>query len=101
MDKLIELAKQCLSIVETSILKDKEIEMLIRSAERDLERVGVDTLNKIDDDLVINTIMLYVKAHFGDTDINKRNEYLKRYKTNLRNLQFSQEYQVKEVDSNV
>lgn len=101
MDKLIELAKQCLSIVETSILKDKEIEMLIRSAEKDLERVGVDTLNKIDDDLVINTIMLYVKAHFGDTDINKRNEYLKRYKTNLRNLQFSQEYQVKEVDSNV
>lgn len=101
MDKLIELAKQCLSIVETSILKDKEIEMLIRSAEKDLERVGVDTLNKIDDDLVINTIMLYVKAHFGDTDINKKNEYLKRYKTNLRNLQFSQEYQVKEVDSNV
>lgn len=101
MDKLIELAKQCLGIVETSILKDKEIEMLIRSAEKDLERVGVDTLNKIDDDLVINTIMLYVKAHFGDTDINKRNEYLKRYKTNLRNLQFSQEYQVKEVDSNV
>lgn len=101
MDKLMELAKQCLSIVETSILKDKEIEMLIRSAEKDLERVGVDTLNKIDDDLVINTIMLYVKAHFGDTEINKRNEYLKRYKTNLRNLQFSQEYQVKEVDSNV
>lgn len=97
---LLKLAKECLSIVETSILKDKEIEMLIDSAKKDLSRVGIDVDNKLNDELVINTIMIYVKAHFGDADINKRNEYLKRYKMNLRELQFSEEYQAKEVDSN-
>lgn len=100
MEKLKKIAKQCLSIVETSILKDKEIEMLISSAKKDLERVQIEVENNLEDDLVVNTIMLYVKAHFGDTDINKRNEYLKRYKMNLRELQFSEEYQKKEADSN-
>lgn len=100
MQELLKLAKQCLSIVESSTLKDKEIEMLINAAESDLKRVGVDILNNTNDDLVVNTIMIYVKAHFGDTDINKRTEYLKRYKMNLRELQFSEEYQTKEVDSN-
>lgn len=101
MEKLKKIAKQCLSIVETSILKDKEIEMLINSAKKDLERVQIEVENNLEDDLVVSTIMLYVKAHFGDTDINKRNEYLKRYKMNLRELQFSEEYQKKEEgDSN-
>lgn len=100
MDELKKLAKQCLSIVETSRLKDKEIEMLIGSAKKDLERVEIDVQNNLKDDLLVNTIMLYVKAHFGDTDVNKRIEYLKRYKANLRELQHSEEYQKKEVDSN-
>lgn len=100
MEQLIKLAKQCLSIVESSTLKDKEIEMLINSAKNDLERVGVDTLSNQDDWLIINTIMLYVKAHFGDTDINKRTEYFKRYKMNLRELQFSEKYQIKGDDIN-
>lgn len=100
MQELIKLAKQCLSIVESSTLKDKEIEMLIKSAKNDLERAGIDTLSNQTDDLIINTIMIYVKAHFGDTDINKRTEYLKRYKMNLRELQFSEKYQIKGDDSN-
>ena len=79
MDKLMVLAKECLGIVSTSTMKDKEINMLIESAKQDLERVGIDVENNINDYLIINTIMLYVKAHFGDTDINKRNEYLKRF----------------------
>lgn len=100
MKNLLKLAKQCLSIIETSILKDKEIEMLINSAKKDLERVEIDVENNIEDDLIQNTIMLYVKAHFGDTEVNKKAEYLKRYKMNLRELQFSEEYKRKEVDSN-
>lgn len=100
MQELIKLAKQCLSIVESSTLKDKEIEMLIKSAKNDLERAGIDTLSNQTDDLIINTIMIYVKAHFGDTDINKRTEYLKRYKMNLRELQLSEKYQIKGDDSN-
>lgn len=98
--ELLKLAKECLSIVDSSALKDKEITMLIQSSISDLKRLNIDVEQKIEDDLVKNTIIIYVKAHFGDGDINKRIEYLKRYKANLRELQFSKEYQIKEVDSN-
>ena len=98
--ELLKLAKECLSIVDSSALKDKEITMLIQSSISDLKRLNIDVEQKIEDDLVKNTIIIYVKAHFGDGDINKRIEYLKRYKANLRELQFSKEYQTKEVDSN-
>lgn len=101
MTDLKKLAKECLSIIETSILKDKEIEMLINSAKSDLKRVGIDVDNHLNDDLVVNTIMIYVKAHFGDTDIDKKEKYKRVYKSNLRELQFSEEYQIKEIDSNV
>ena len=101
--QLLKLVKECLSIVDSSSLKDKELNMLIDSAITDLKRVDIDIDNHLDDNLVKNTIVIYVKAHFGDGDINKRIEYLKRYKANLRELQFSEEYQKKnneEVDNN-
>ena len=97
---LLKLAKECLSIVDTSTFKDKEITMLIESAIEDLQRLEIDVQGHIQDNLVKNTIIIYVKAHFGDGDINKRIEYLKRSKSNLRELQFSEEYRKKEVDSN-
>ena len=98
---LLKLAKECLSIVDSSTLKDKEITMLIQSAISDLNRLEIDVKEHIEDNLVKNTIMIYVKAHFGDGDINKKIEYLKRYKSNLRELQFSLEYRIKEeVDNN-
>lgn len=98
---LLKLAKECLSIVESSTLKDKEITMLIESAISDLKRLEIDVEKKIEDNLVKNTIIIYVKANFGDGDMDKRIEYLKRYKSNLRELQFSEEYKVKEeVDNN-
>ena len=101
-NEYLKLAKECLSIVETSTLKDKEITMLIISAITDLSRVDIDVMKHLEDNLVKNTVMIYVKAHFGDTEIEKRKEYLKRYKMNLRELQFSEEYQKKkeEGDSN-
>lgn len=95
----LKLAKECLSIVKTSTMKDREIYMLIQSAVKDLERVDIDVENNSEDNLIKNTIMLYVKANFGDTDINKKEAYLKRYKINLRELQNSEEYR-KKVDSN-
>ena len=73
--------------------------MLINSAISDLKRLEIDVEKHIEDDLVKNTIVIYVKANFGDGDIDKRNEYLKRYKSNLRELQFSEEYR-KVVDNN-
>lgn len=92
MSDLMILAKQCLGIVKTAILKDEEIEMLINSAKSDMERIDIDVDNNISDSLIVNTIMLYVKAHFGDTDINKRKEYLERYTSNIRALKESEEY---------
>lgn len=101
ISELISLAKECLSIVESSTMKDKEIQMLIESAVTDLKRLKIDVETCIDDNLIRNTIIIYVKAHFGDGDINKKTEYLKRYKANLRELQFSEEYKIKEeVDNN-
>lgn len=97
--ELLKLSKECLSIVNTSTLKDKEITMLINSAISDLKRLEIDVEKHIEDDLVKNTIVIYVKANFGDGDIDKRNEHLKRYKSNLRELQFSEEYR-KVVDNN-
>ena len=100
LKELLKLAKECLSIVDSSTLKDKEITMLINSAISDLKRLEIDVEGHIKDDLVKNTIIIYVKAHFGDGDVNKRIEYLKRYKANLRELQFSEEYRKKEADNN-
>ena len=100
LKELLKLTKECLSIVDSSTLKDKEITMLINSAISDLKRLEIDVEGHIKDDLVKNTIIIYVKAHFGDGEVNKRIEYLKRYKANLRELQFSEEYRKKEVDSN-
>ena len=99
MQELLNLAKECLGIVESSKRKDKEINMLISSAIIDLDRVDIDIANNINDDLVKTTIMSYVKAHYGDTDIDKKREYLKFYKEKLRELQFSEKYQKKEDDS--
>lgn len=95
----LKLAKECVGIVETSTLKDKELYMLIESAIEDLERVDVDVQNNTDSNLIKDTVMLYVKAHFGDTDINKRKEYLKWYKTKMRELMNSQKYLKKEDES--
>lgn len=100
LKELLKLVKECLSIVDSSTLKDKEITMLINSAISDLERLKIDAEGHIEDNLVKNTIIIYVKAHFGDGDVNKRIEYLKRYKANLRELQFSEEYRKKEADNN-
>lgn len=95
---LMSLTKEALGIIETSTMKDKEIYMLIESAIIDLDRVGIDVQNHILDSLVKNAIVLYVKAHFGDIDVNKKNSNLKRYKAILRELQNSEEYQKEKED---
>lgn len=96
----LKLAKECVGIVETSTMKDKEIYMLIESAIEDLERVDVDVQNNTDSNLIKDTVMIYVKAHFGDTDINKRKEYLKWYKSKMRELMNTDKYKKKEDESN-
>ena len=95
---LMSLVKEALGIIETSTMKDKEIYMLIESAIIDLDRVDIDVENHILDSLVKNAITLYVKAHFGDIDVDKKESNLKRYKSILRELQNSEEYQKEKQD---
>jgi hypothetical protein len=91
MGELLTLAKQCLSIVSTATAKDQEIKMLIQAGQNDMERQGieVDTTN----DLVKATIMMYVKANFGNTDIKEKELAQRTYILLCKNLGLSENYQ--------
>ena len=67
MDKLLKLAKQSLSIVETATAKDEEIKMWINAGIADLERQGINV--KKDNSLIDSAIVMFVKANFGNVDM--------------------------------
>ncbi len=92
----LNLAKEAVGIVRTSTAVDNTLNTLIGSALEDLSRVDIDVKSHAQDNLLKTTLMLYVKGQYGDTDINKRNEYMKRYTQNLRSMQRSVEYLKKE-----
>jgi hypothetical protein len=99
--KLLKLAKETVSIVRTSTLKDNEIKMIINAAIIDMKRVGIDVEKNKDDDLIILTIMTFVKANFGDTDPNKKKSYMQQYLNNLNNIKLTCKYLIQESgDSN-
>ena len=92
----LNLAKEAVGIVRTSTAVDNTLKTHTRSALEDLSRVDIDVKSHAQDNLLKTTLMLYVKGQYGDTDINKRNEYMKRYTQNLRSMQRSVEYLKKE-----
>lgn len=92
MEELLKLAKQCLSIVETSTLKDDEIKMLIASAIADLNRQGIKATNLTSDALVQSAIMMFVKANFGNVDIKEKELAQRTYGLLCANLGLSEEY---------
>ena len=101
MEELLKLVKQCLSIVETATLKDKEIEMLIQAGIADLKRQGIVASETIEDSLVQSAIVMFVKANFGNVDIKEKELAQRTYSLLCANLGLSQEYLIKkEVDSN-
>ena len=82
-EELLSKAKQFLSIVETSTLKDEEITTLINSAELELKRSGIDIEynSTVDeeteeitsyDSLIVTAIMMFVKANFGNVDVKEK-----------------------------
>lgn len=100
MEELLSLAKQCLSIVATATAKDNEITMLIKAGKADMQRQGIivdppegQTMNE----LVKTTIMMYVKANFGNTDIKEKELAQRTYILLCKNLGLSTGY--KEVES--
>ena len=97
---LKKLTKQCLSIIDTSTLKDGEIMLLINAGVLDMKRQGIDSENKIKDDLIQAGIVMYVKANFGMCDVKEKELAQERYIQLCNNLSLSSDYKIKEVDSN-
>lgn len=67
---LLDLVKNCLSIISTSTIKDSELNMWINAGKKDLERQGitVDATNE----LIQSAIVMYVKGNFGNVDIKEK-----------------------------
>lgn len=98
MDELLKTTKQCLSIVETSIIKDEEIKMLIRAGKEDLIRQGINADEYINNELIKSSIIMFVKANFGNVDIKEKELAQRTYSLLCKNLGLSSDY--KESDSN-
>ena len=98
MDELLELIKQCLSIVATSTMKDEEIKMLINAGIADLNRQGIKADVNTPNDLVKSAIVMFVKANFGNVDIKEKELAQRTYSLLCANLGLSEEY--KAGDSN-
>ena len=101
MDYLLKQAKQFLSVVETSTLKDEEIKLLIRSGILELERSGIDTKYNYStneeqfDSLITTAIMFYVKSTFGNVDIKEKEYALRTFNTLEQSLSLSDGYRKK------
>ena len=101
METLLKLVKQCLSIVETATLKDKEIKMWIQAGIADLIRQGIVASEATKDSLVQSAIVMFVKANFGNVDIKEKELAQRTYSLLCANLGASQECLTKEEsDSN-
>ena len=88
--ELLNLVKKCLGIIDSSNFKDEEINMLIESARLDMIRQGINVQK--DDFLIKGTIVMYVKANFGMTDVNEKRLASETYKYNCNNMSLSSEY---------
>lgn len=99
MEELLKLVKQCLSIVETSTLKDKEIEMLINAGIADLNRQGIVASVGTTDSLIQSAIVMFVKANFGNVDIKEKELAQRTYSLLCANLSLSEDYKVVDDDA--
>ena len=96
MEELKELAKQSMSIVSSSTIKDDEIEMWINAGKEDLKRQGINA--ELNNPLVKSAIVMYVKANFGNVDIKEKELSQRAYNLLCHNLGLSYAYKV--VDNN-
>lgn len=88
LSELLKLVKQSLSIVETATAKDEELSNLIYSAVQDIYSLGVEVEKIKNNPLLNTTIVLYVKAHFGNVNIKEKELALKMYKENVGTLAY-------------
>lgn len=97
MDDLLLKAKQTLSIIPTATAKDEEIKTLINAAVLDMQRQGIAVTIPEDDeesmdDLVVCTIMMFVKGNFGNVEIKEKELAQRTYKLLCTNLSLSNTY---------
>ena len=97
MDKLLKLAKQSLSIVETATAKDEEIKMWINAGIADLKSQDIDT--EKDDSLIDSAIVMFVKSNFGNVDIKEKELAQRTYNLLCANLGLSTDYKVADKDA--
>ena len=96
MNELMILAKQSLSIVDTSTIKDDEIEMWINAGKEDLKRQNINS--ELDNPLIKSAIVMFVKANFGNVDIKEKELSQRTYNLLCHNLGLSNDFKV--VDNN-
>ena len=95
--RLTSLAKQSLSIIESSHIKDDEIEMWINAGKEDLKRQGINS--ELDNPLITSAIIMYVKANFGNVDIKEKELSQRTYNLLCHNLGLSNDYKVVDNDA--
>lgn len=98
METLLKITKQCLSIIETSTLKDEEIKMWIQAGIADLVRQGINASENTEDSLMQSAIVMFVKGNFGNVDIKEKELAQRTYSLLCNNLSLSEKY--KAVDKN-
>lgn len=99
MDKLLKLAKQSLSIIETATAKDEEIKMWINAGIADLKRQGINTKENENDSLIDSAIVMFVKSNFGNVDIKEKELAQRTYNLLCANLGLSTDYKVADKDA--
>lgn len=97
MDELLSLAKETLGIVSNATAKDASIKMLINSAIDDIKRAGIKVPDSEINDLIKNTIILYVKANFGISNPNDKAKYMESYQLHIAKLSLSEGYKEAEI----
>lgn len=87
---LLALAKETLGIVSTATAKDTSLGMIINAGINDMTRAGVNV--DLDNKLVQNALMTYVKANFGISNPTEKERFLQAYQLFLAELSLSEDY---------
>jgi hypothetical protein len=95
-NELVLLAKETLGIVATATAKDNSLEMIIEAGINDMTRAGVEV--DLDNKLVQNALMTYVKANFGISNPDDKAKYLAAYQLYVSELSLSNGYKEVVVD---
>lgn len=95
INDLISLAKETLGIVSTATAKDNSLEMIIKAGINDMTRAGVDV--DVDNKLVQNALMIYVKANFGISNPTDKAKFLEAYQLCLAELSLSEGFKKEET----